>query len=68
MFDNVERRTVPLQLTLTGAESLDFFAILVVDIVPVLRGLNMAYALRPKSERREQHDYYENDIFHKKCL
>jgi len=50
---------------LIGAESFDFFAVLVIDIVPVLSDLNMTYALPPKSEYREQHYCYENDIFHK---
>ena len=44
--------TITLQFTLTGTESFDFFAILIVDIVPALRCLNMANALRPKSECR----------------
>ena len=65
LFDDIERAAITLQLTLTGAESFDLFAILVIDVVPVLRCLDMAYTLPPKSECREQQNYYKNDILHK---
>lgn len=45
LFDDIERTAITLQLTLTGAEGLYLFAVLVIDVVPGLCGLDMAYAL-----------------------
>ena len=44
LFDDIERGTITLQFALTGAESLYLLAVLVIDIVPVLCCLDMAYA------------------------
>ena len=59
LFDDVERTAIPLQLTLTGADGLDLFAVLIVDIVPVLRCLNMADALclQTNYRQKQSHDY-----------
>ena len=58
MFDNVERAAITLQLTLTGADGFYLLTILVVDVIPVFRGLNRRYALATDTHDREQHDEY----------
>ena len=45
LFDDVERGTVALQLALAGADGPYFFAVLVVDVVPVLCCLDVTDAL-----------------------
>jgi hypothetical protein len=45
LFDDIECGTITFQFALTGAESLYLLAVLVIDIVPVLCCLDMAYAL-----------------------
>lgn len=45
LFDDIERTAITLQFTLTGAKGLYLFAVLVIDVVPVLRCFDMAYAL-----------------------
>ena len=47
---------IALQFTLTGTESFNLFAVLIVDIVSVLRGLNMAYALGLEVGHGEQQE------------
>ena len=54
LFDDIERTTLTLQLTLTGAEGLYLFAVLVIDIVPGFRCLDMADALCLKVGDTEQ--------------
>ena len=58
LFDDIERRAIAFQLTLTGTESLYLFAILVVDVIPVFRCFNMADALATDTHDREQQDDY----------
>lgn len=45
LFDDIERTAITLQFTLTGAKGLYLFAVLVIDVVSVLRCFDMAYAL-----------------------
>ena len=45
LFDDIKRRGVAFQFSLTRAERPDFLPILVIDIIPRLRGLNKTDAL-----------------------
>ena len=56
---------IALQFTLTGTESFNLFAVLVIDIIPVLRGLNMAYALCLEVGHGEQQDDGQYEFLHK---
>ena len=44
LFDDIERTAITLQFALTGAKGLYSLVALVIDLVPVLRCLDMAYA------------------------
>ena len=56
LFNDIERRAVTLQLALTGAESLDLFAVLIIDIIPCLCRLDIADGLSPQASEREDKD------------
>ena len=56
LFDDIERRTVTLQLALTGTEGLDLSAVLIIDIIPCLCRLYIADGLRPQTSDREDKD------------
>ena len=56
LFNDIERRAVAFQFALTGAEGLDLFAVLVIDIIPCLCRLYMADGLRPQASDREDKD------------
>jgi len=45
LFNDIERTAIALQFALTSAEGFYLFAVLVIDIVPVFRCLDVAYAL-----------------------
>ncbi len=45
MFDDIERGTIALQFALAGAEGFYLLAVLVIDIVPGLGGLDKADGL-----------------------
>ena len=64
LFDDVERGAIALQFTLTGTEGLDFFAVLVIDVIPVLSGFDRRYALATDTHVREQQDEYGEYYLH----
>ena len=49
-----DRGAIAFQLPNVSAEGLDLLAVLIIDVVPALGGLDIADALRPKTSRREQ--------------
>ena len=56
LFNDIERRTVTLQLALTGTEGLDLLAVLIIDVIPCLCRLYIADGLRPQASDREDKD------------
>ena len=58
LFYNIKGGAIALQFALTGADGLDLLTILVVDIIPVFRGLNRGYTLATDTHDREQNDEY----------
>ena len=65
LLDDIERGTIAFQLTLTGAERPNPLAVLVVDVVPRPRRLDVADGLCLQSRCREEHEEKDEQTFHK---